>query len=393
MPKTFLSLDSSFGPFINGQTKETWFDFFQGPKQLRFEIFQGGIPDVLVITLPGGAGLPNAGSHSKFNFEDCTIWISVKPVAANADKKYVGVRAKKCEITFNGTADLQATGFVTVFAPTLQLSFEPFDTFVDEGGNNAQAKAKYPDHIVISFTGVNWLLEHFGESLITLNGDNIPLEKGVNVSPVYFEQEKLIHFPIPSNEDSWEISSNDTERFSLDGKARFTDPGWYLPVISADTTLSVDVLGMMTFSGYLGFRGRDGLTLTWPDLENGKLTLSKFLLLVRPGRMNLKYTYDARPRIKLQLQAWKAGSDGRDRSALKIKPLPIGEGNCIADNQQFEALLQPVYIHATVDRPLYSNQKRVNIADHKGLVVFVKIKENTSVYTIGTHLPQAGVTK
>ena len=76
---------------------------------------------------------------------------------------------------------------------------------------------------------------------------------------------------------------------------------------------------------------------------------------------------------------------------LKIKPLPTGEGNCIADSQQFEALLQPTDIYATVDRPLYSNQKRVNIAELKGLVVFVKIKENTSVYIIGSHLPQAGL--
>ena len=389
--ENFLESRFTFGPFINGQTKETWFDFFQGPKQLRFEISQGGLPDVLVITLPGGAAFPNPGSHPKFNFEDCTIWISVKAVAANGDKKYVGVRAKNCEITFDGIAAVQATGFVTVLAPTLQLSFDPVDTFADEGGNIGQAKAKYPGNIVISFTGINWVLASFGRSLINLSGANIPLEKGVNVSPVYFEEEKLVYFPIPSNEDSWEIGSNDTERFSLDGKARFTDPGWYLPVVSSDAALSVDVLGTMTFSGYLGFRGKDGLTLTWPDLENGKLTLSKFLLLVRPGRMNLKYTYDARPRIKQQLQAWKASSPEHDRSAVKIKPLPTGEGNCIADSQQFEALLQPTDIYATVDRPLYSNQKRVNITELKGLVVFVKIKENTSVYIMGSHLPQAGL--
>jgi hypothetical protein len=389
--ENFLESRFSFGPFINGQTKETWFDFFQGPKQLRFDVFQGGLPDVLVITLPGGAGLPSAGSHANLNFADCTIWISVKPLAANADKKYVGVRAKNCEITFDGIAAVQTTGFVTILAPTFQLNFEPVDMFEDEAGNNRPAKAKYPRNIVISFTGINWVLQSFARSLINLNGATISLETGVDVSPVYFEQEKLVHFPIPANDDSWEISSNDTERFSLAGKTRFTDPGWYLPVVSADTTLGVDVLGTMMFSGYLGFRGKDGLTFTWPDLENGKLTFSKLLLMVRPGRMNLKYTYDARPRIKQQLQAWKTGSDEHNRSALKIKPLPTGEGNCIADNQRFEALLQSANISATLDRPLYSNQKRANITELTGIVVFVKIKENTSVYTFGSQLLQAGV--
>src|SRR3989337_2292724 len=80
-PENFLESEFSFGPFNNGQTKETWFDFFQVPKQLRFEIFQGGLPDVLVITLPPGVPFPDAGSHSKFNFQDCTIWISVRAVA------------------------------------------------------------------------------------------------------------------------------------------------------------------------------------------------------------------------------------------------------------------------------------------------------------------------
>src|SRR5688572_21194818 len=30
--ENFLESRFSFGPFINGQTKETWFDFFEGPK-------------------------------------------------------------------------------------------------------------------------------------------------------------------------------------------------------------------------------------------------------------------------------------------------------------------------------------------------------------------------
>ena len=41
--ENFIEPAFSFGPFINQQSKQGWFDFFQVPKQLRFEILQGVI--------------------------------------------------------------------------------------------------------------------------------------------------------------------------------------------------------------------------------------------------------------------------------------------------------------------------------------------------------------
>ncbi len=387
--ENFLEPEFSFGPFINQQSKQDWFDFFRVTKQLRFEILEGGISDFMVIALPLAEQFPSAGRHTTLSFDDCTIWVSVKAVAPNGDKKNVGIRAKNCVITYPGIAAVQATGFVSILAPTFEMSFEPFDKFANGIENNAQPKAGYPDKIVFSFTGTKWSLQSFSRSVINLNDDSIELGEAVNINPIYLEPESLIHFPLQAKKDSWEIISNDTERFRINGKAGLTDPGWYLPVISTDTSLGIGVLGIINFSGYLGFRGKDGLELDWPALENGKLTISKFLLLVRPGRMNLKYTYEARPRISQKLTTWKATSGTGDRSLIKLKPLPAGEGMCINDNQQLEVLFQTVSISAKTDRPLNTSQQRFDISGHQGAVVFIKIKEKNSVYIIGAHVPPA----
>ena len=385
--ENFLEPVFSFGPFINQQSKQGWFDFFPVHKQLRFEVFDSGIPELLVITLPLADNFPTAGRHSSLNFQDCTIWISVKSIAQNGDKKYVGVRAKNCELTFPGIVAVQATGFVTIFAPAFQISFEPFDKFTNGIENNAQPKATYPDKIVFSFTGTQLSMQSFDKSAINVNGDSIEFNEGVNINPVYLESESLIHFPLPADKDSWEIISNNTERFKLNGKAVLTDTGWYLPVISTDNSLSTSGLGMNIFSGYFGFKGKEGLTLEWPGLENGKLSISKFLLLARPGRSNLTYTYAATPRIKQQFMMWKASADGEERSLITIKPMPAGEGICLDDNQQMEVLIQTVNISAQVDRPLNTAKKRFDITGHKGAAGFIKIRENRAVFIIGSHQP------
>lgn len=158
--------------------------------------------------------------------------------------------------------------------------------------------------------------------------------------------------------------------------------------------MDIEELGKNIFSGYLGFRGQDGLVLDWPGLENGKLTISKFLLLARPGRMNLKYFYDSRPRIRQQLSAWKSASDAGDRSTINIKPTPSGEGICIEDNQQMEVLIQPVNLSSRADRPLNTNQQRFDISGHQGILVITKIEENTFITGIGIHKPlPAGAVK
>jgi hypothetical protein len=383
MPENFLESEFSFGPFFNGQTKETWFDFFRAHRLLRFEISHG-IPDFIVITIPPGTALPNAGTHTEFNFEDCTIWINGKTMAPNTDKKFVGIRAKKCALTFPGTASVQASGIVSIMATSCELVTDPYDIYANGVDNSAQPKASYPDKAVFSFAGVQCTLRHIRKSFIKLNGDEIKLEQGENIAPAYLEHERLIYFPLASSRDSWKINSNNAERFLLDGKAAIGDVGWYLPVITSDTPLGIGGLGMNIASGYLGFRGKEGLTITWPGLENGKLTINKFLMLARPGRMNLKYHYDARPRIKQQLRTWAGTSGAADRSVVKVKPLPAGEGNCIADNQALEAILQPVEIAAIVDRPLYSNQQRAKVSGLKGLIIFVKINKGTSVFAIGS---------
>ena len=386
-PENFLEPEFSFGPFVNQQSKKVWFDFFRVSKQLRFEIFQGGIPDFLVITLPLNNPFPGAGRHDALNFDDCTIWLTIKAVAPNGDKKYVGIRAKNCVLTTLGIIGVQASGFVSIIAQEFKLNFEPFDQFANGIDNNAQPKAVYPDKITLSFTGPRWSLQTFNKSEISINGDIIEFAEGININPVYLESERLIHFPIPANKESWEIVSNNTERFRLTGKAVLSDPGWYLPVISIDNSVNIGVLGMNIFSGYLGFRGLDGLSLDWPGLENGKLTISKFLILARPGRMNLKYSYDAPARLKQQFATWKAASGTGDRNLTTIKPLLSGEANCIDDNQQMEILIQSVNISAKADRPLNTNEQRFDISGHLGAVVFIKIQEEHSVYLLGSHPP------
>jgi hypothetical protein len=392
--ENFMEPDFSFGPFINQQSKKVWFDFFQVHKQLRFEILQGGIPDFLVITLPLNNPLPDAGRHKTLTFDDCTVWVNVKAVAQNADKKFVGIRAKNCVITTDGIIAVQATGFASVLSPAFQMSLEPFDKFANGIDNNAQPKAAYPDKIIFSCTGTKWLLQSFSKSVVNINGDSIELAEGANINPLYLEPESLIHFPLQAAKNSWEIISNTTDRFRLSGKTELTNPGWYLPVISTDNSAGTGGLGTNIFSGYLGFRGQDGLSIDWPGLENGKLAINKFLLLAGPGRMNLKYTYDAPPRSKQQLTMWKAASENNDRSLTIIKPLPSGEGICIDDNRQMEFLFQPVNISAKADRPLNTNQQRFDISGHKGAAVFIKINGNTAVYILGSHpTPVADVVK
>ncbi|MCY7420213.1 MAG: hypothetical protein LH478_00485 [Chitinophagaceae bacterium] len=383
--ENFLEPELSFGPFINAQSKKGWFDFFRMPVQVKFQV--AGMQDALIIALAPGDKLPTAGRRTTLSFADCTIWVSAKTVNAKGDKKYAGIRAKKCDITFSTIAEVFATGIVSVISTAFKISFEPFDKFNNGIENNAQPKATYPDKIVLSFTGTKWSLKSFNKSAINVNGDSIEFNKSANINPVYLEPEDLIHFPLSANKDLWESVKNDKERFQLDGKATFTNTGWYLPVVNTDNSLATAALGMNIFSGYLGFRGKDGITLGWPGLEHGKLTISKLLMLVRPGRINLKYTYAAAPRIKQQLVMWKGTADANTNSLITIKPMPAGEGMCLDDNQDMEALILPVNISARVDRPLNTAQKRFDISGHEGAALFLKITGNTSVLVIGSRRP------
>lgn len=392
--ENFLEPDLSFGPFINQQSKKIWFDFFQVSNQLTFEIFDSGLPAIMVITLPAGNPLPAIGKYTELTFDDCTIWVSVKTVAQNGDNMYVGMRGKNCVITPVGNINIHDIAFATVSSPGFQLSFEPFDVFTNGIDNNARPKAVYPGKIIFSFAETKWSLQAIEKSVVAINGDSIEFAEGAVINPLYLESERLIHFPLTANKNSWNINSNSTERFQLEGKADLTDAGWYLPVVSTNGALGTGVLGRNIFSGYLGFRGQDGLALDWPSLENGKLTINKFLLFARPGRMNLKYFYDARPRIKQQLSTWKSASDASDRSTITIKPMPAGEGLCIDDNQQMEVLIQPVNLSAKADRPLNTNQQRFDISDYRGAIAFIKIEAEITVFALGTHTaPLPGAVK
>ena len=385
--ENFIEPHSSFGPFINHRSNAVWFDFFQVPTQLTFEIFDSGLPAIIIITLPPGNPLPDIGKNTTLNFDDCTIWVSVKTVAQNGDNSYAGFRAKNCLVTAANTIDVRANGFAMVSRPGFTLSFEPFDQFATGVDNNAQSKASYPGKISFSIIDTTWSLQSIEKSAVTINGDSIEFAEGATITPIYLEPENLIQFPLTANKASWDISNNNTERFQLNGKAVLTDAGWYLPVISTNDTLGVGVLGMNIDSGYLGFRGLDGLALGWPGLENGQLKINKFLLLARPGRMNLKYTYDAGPRLKQQLETWKtiSGTDGRN--SINLKPLPAGEGICIDDNQQMEFFIQTVNISVKADRPLNTNQQRFNIFDYRGMIIFIKIGADKWVFAVGIRTP------
>lgn len=392
--ENFLEPDLSFGPFINQQSKKIWFDFYQVSNQLTFEIFDSGLPAIMIITVPAGNPLPAVGKYTELTFDDCTIWVSVKTVAQNGDNMYVGMRGKNCIITPARNINIHDVAFATVSRPGFQLSFEPFDVFTNGIDNNAQPKAMYPGKIIFSFAETKWSLQSIEKSVVTINGDSIEFAEGAGINPSYLESERLIHFPLTANNNSWNINSNTTERFKLEGKTDFTDAGWYLPAVSTNGVLGNGVLGRNIFSGYLGFRGLAGLALGWPSLENGKLTINKLLLLARPGRMNLRYFYDARPRIKQQLSTWKSAAGARDRSMITIKPMPAGEGMCIDDNQQMEVLIQPVNLSAKADRPLNANQQRFDISDYSGAIAFIKIETETTVFALGTHTaPLPGAVK
>jgi hypothetical protein len=375
----------SFGPFLNQTGSEVWFDFFQFPPLLRF--FNLANTDFLVITLPTGDKLPEAGKRTELNLDDCTVWLSVKTIAANADKKYVGIRAKNCTINFPTTADVSATGIVQNFPPTFTLSFRPFDKFGNGIDNNGQPKAAYAEKVSLVFNNLNWSLQSFSESFIQVNGDRIDFKGSAAINPLYLESEALIHFPIPAVKDSWDVSSNETQRFGLGGRASLTNTGWYLPVLSANTAVGIALLGTMTSAGSLGARGLDGLNLQWPGLENGKLAVNKFLLLARPGRIYLKYSFTAGGRLNQQLAIWQTPTG--DRSKMNLKPLPAGEGICINDNQQMEWFLQPVAISAKVDRPLNTGEQRFTVGHLAGAVVYIKIANATTVIVIGSRTPVA----
>ncbi len=385
--ENFVEPTFSFGPFFNQQLIPVWFDFFQVAKQLKFQVLN--TTDFLIITIPDGGTIPEDGSYNTLKFDDCTIWVSTMAVSNQADKRYVGVRGRKCNIEFSGVARILFSQLVSVISQDFQITFQPFDKFENGLEGNAQSKAVYPDNIIFTFTGTEWSLQSFDKSGIKLNGDSIEFDRSDNIQPVFLESENLIHFPLLVNKGSWEISNNDTERFQLGGKAGITDAGWYLPVVSTDNNAGIGILGTSNFSGYLGFRGLDGLTLTWPGLENGNLTINKFLLLARPGRMNLKYNYDAQPKISQRFLTWKAKGDGESFSSVDIKPSPTGAGICISDNQQLEALIQQVIVSAKADRPLNTNQKRFDISSHQGVSEFLKIEDKTSLFLIGNHIKLA----
>ena len=75
--------------------------------------------------------------------------------------------------------------------------------------------------------------------------------------------------------------------------------------------------------------------------------------------------------------------------SVDIKPLPTGAGICISDNQNMEALIQPVAVSAKADRPLNTNQKFFDISNHEGAIECIKIEDKTSVFIIGNHLKAA----
>ncbi|OBX26617.1 hypothetical protein LX77_01084 [Gelidibacter algens] len=388
--ENFIEPTFSFGPFINEHSSPVWFDFFEFPKQLLLEISQGGIADFLVIALPNGEELPPAGIQETLNFPDCTIWISLKTVVPTSSKKYIGMRAKNCELLPSGRIAIQASGLGSIQADNFQLIFEPFDQSTNNPLNIAQPKALFPNKIALSFSGTKCSVESFDGSSINLNGDTIAFDRNENSTPIFLETDNLIQFSLKVNKDTWNILDTDTLRFQLSEKTAISDAGWYLPIVSTDNNAGNGMLGTSIFTGYLGFRGADGLLLDWPNLANGKLSITSFLLLARPGRMNLKYTFTATVKLNQNFQMWKAISEGESFSSVNIRPLPQGTGICISDNQNMEALIQPVNITAKADRPLNSNQKRFEISDHLGVIEFLKIEDTTSLIIIGNKIKGDG---
>ena len=384
--ENFVVPSFSFGPFTNEQGQLIYFDFFTFLNHLRFEITQGGIPDFIIITLPPGVPLPPAGRQSNLSFDDCTLWLSVKTIAPNGDKKYVGFRAKNLVLKPTGIIALQATGFASIFSQNFEISFDTFDALTKEDA--AERKANYPAKVVLSFKGTKPSLQVFDHAAITANGDNIALTITPNILPRYLEAEALVQFPLNAGKDSFEILSNNTARFQLAGKALITEGGWYLPVVSIDNAVSIGNLGMQYFSGYLGIRLNNGLTIDWPRLDDGLLPINKCLVLARPGRVRLQYSFSTRLRSKQQIDTWKAANG--DRNVIKLQPPPVGEGICLDDSQGMEMLLQATKVSMTADRPLNTDEKRFSITGHLGAIIFLKINADTTLYLIASQPPVAG---
>ena len=258
-----------------------------------------------------------------------------------------------------------------MFSPSFKITFEPFDAFANGlEVEPAEPKMNYPGRVTYLFTGTKWSLDLIEDCSLSLFGDTLPFTAAQNIQPVYLESERLVHFAVPALQDTLTITQNTASRLALQGATSLTDMGWYIPVVSIDNIIGFDLFGTMTFAGFMGCRTMRGLKAGWPGLQNGFIAIDKALLLCRPGRISLKYTYTCPPRLMQQLFGWKALSGGDARSQVTLEPLANGEGIFIDDNQQVEAHIQPVNILGRVDQPLNASQKRFELADFAGVVFF-----------------------
>ncbi|MEO7047146.1 MAG: hypothetical protein ABI091_17720, partial [Ferruginibacter sp.] len=234
-------------------------------------------------------------------------------------------------------------------------------------------------------TGTKWSLQSSDKASINPFGDTINFAKAENVAPLLLDAERFIYIPLAADKDLLEIENSGSETFHLNGKSKIIDTGWYFPIIDINNSLGLSCLGMLNFSGYIGFRGTERIALDWPGLENGKLTIDNFLILTRPGRSLLKYSYTALSRTTQNLRTWKSAANNQVRSIITLNPGGTGDGYCLQDNQQMEALFQPATISAKTDRPINANQQSFDIAGNVGAVVFIKIEDKTNIALLGTY--------
>ena len=383
--ENYITPRFSFGPFLTEESTQEWFDLYEDPAQLRFQTLDGQNPDFLIISFPEIRLLPNAGGYrDQIIFEDCTLWFSIKSILPGADKKYVGVRAKQCEISFNDAIEIQSNGVTSVFNPNFQIGFQPFDEFSNHPGEENAVKSGYPSEMTISFTGAKWSLQSCDKTKVIPFGDTVNFEKAENVDPVLFDSNRYVRVPLVAEKDFMETDGSGAQSFQVAGKSEITETGWYLPVIDINNDLGFNNLGTLLFSGYFGFKGAAGLTLSWPGLENGSLKINNFLLLSRPGRTFLKYNYRGNSRISQKIRIWKSNLNKNVRSAVVLEPDLTGDGYCMQDNQQMEALFQPVNISAKTDSPLSANQKPFEISGHAGAAIFIRTGDvvNTALFGI-----------
>jgi hypothetical protein len=380
--ENFLAPEISFGPFMKGETELVWFDFYAICKQLVFEPTVPIMQPRLIIALHSDE-LPAPGTYNKLDLEECTIWIALNNLNSEY-KNYFGLRTRNTSIKFQAPVHISGSGKVRISpAVNFTLHLDPIDMAVSDV-ETSQHFANYPQNITFSFSINSYLLSNFAAARINMNGSFIPLNETNHQRAVQLNDENLVFFPLNADgSEDWLPTEQETEEVSFSGSSTIENAGWYIPVIQTNDELGRNKLGRMKFSGFLGFRGKEGISMNWRNLEYGNLTITRFLMLASPGRKKMIYTYSAEKESVQHYLLWKENFNHENHSHISINPLKEGSGRWICDLQNAEWLFQPVAISANLDRPVNGNQERFQVLALEGIYNLAKINDQISFNLFG----------